>query len=72
MKQFNCDADVKTKVSRLINHNRCTKKCKGSKYLVPVSGSVLNNFYILPIAVLFTLVHLDVMLINHLLVKRSI
>ena len=44
MKQFNCDADVKTKVSRLINHNRCTKKCKGSKYLVPVSGSVLNNF----------------------------
>ena len=43
-KQINCDADAKAIFSKLINHNKCTKRGKGSKYAVKVSGKELNSF----------------------------
>ena len=43
-KQISCDGDAKAIFSKLINHNKCTKRGKGSKYAVKVSGKELNSF----------------------------
>ena len=39
-----CNPDAKTIFSKLINHNKCTKRAKGSNYAVKVSGKELNTF----------------------------
>ena len=43
-RQFSCNPDAKTIFSKLINHNKCTKRAKGSNYAVKVSGKELNTF----------------------------
>ena len=70
-KQISRDRDAKVIFSKLINHNKCTKRGKGSKYAVKVSGKELNSF-LHPTFCSIVNCSLVSCKKNHLLVKRNI